>query len=171
MAQRMTPEQMYSMVLTFDDVLLKEYISRPFSPNRGHGAPMVKFPQAYYDFVERAGDDEIDAFWDAIHSNQLQRAQEISGIKPSIVMRIHLMVNTPGGYLGSPSSVEYYFGDIPLHRWIDIVRNVDDQQVAKYWNRYVNRGKGPPWEGLSQAAQFAFMRLAEVYNEAVGALQ
>lgn len=167
----MTPEQIYSMALTFDDVLLKKYILRPPSPQHSQGASVVRFPRAYYDFVSRANDDQIDAFWDAVRSNQLQKAQEVSGIKPSVVMRIHLMTSTSGSYLGSPSSVEYFFGDIPLHRWIDIVRSIDDQYVAKYWNRYVNRKKGPPWEGLSPTAQSAFAKLAEVYNEAVGALQ
>ena len=160
----MNGSELYSRILTFDENLRKVRRQVDPGPKRSASAAVPKLPKAYYTFVENATDDEIDRFWDAIRAKDYALAQTVSGLKPSAIVAIVAASDGIGKINGSASSADYYFGPIKLHVWLDAIRNNPDRLVRRYWQRYVNAKKGPPWEGLPKRAREAFAKMAVLYN-------
>lgn len=164
----MSGSELYSLILTFDENVRKVRRQTDPGPRRSVAAAVPKLPRAYYRFVERASDDDVDEFWSAIYAKDYARAQALSGLKSSEIVNVVASATGDGRTNGTANGDEYYFGPIKLHVWLDTVYNYPDRDVRRYWQRYVNAGKGPPWEGLPQRVVKALNQLAGLYNLLAG---
>jgi len=155
----MDARYVYYAVLAFDDYVRVKHSPVAYRPAKPSGGPSVPLPSAYRRWAEKASEDDIDAFWDAITSPDFKRAQKISGLKSSVIAELVSLASSSSRTSGKVGGANYEWLGLPLNRVLSIFR-FSNRKYSRYFERYVNKRNGPPFDALSQKAREAFYYFA-----------
>lgn len=166
----MKPEEAYDLVVNLDRrVRIRPDMPSPTPRGAGNQNPTVGAPPPveYTRWAERATDDEVDQFWFLISEGNWKKAKQISGLPTSVITDILASFHDTGDYMGRTRVTAYVMnGKLPLHRFLYLLR-IAPNSHAKYYDRYINNTKAPPYNALPKRAREAFEYLARVLEREV----